>query len=59
LHKGKNSKDEDIGIPRAYYYQSEGNMNILVMDLLGPSLEDYFVLCQKKFPIKTVLMLAG
>ncbi|KAI7898162.1 kinase-like domain-containing protein [Cokeromyces recurvatus] len=46
------------GVPSAYYFGQEGLHNILVIDLLGPSLEDLFVLCRRKFSIKTVAMLA-
>lgn len=46
------------GVPSAYYFGQEGQHNILVIDLLGPSLEDVFDMCGRKFSIKTVAMLA-
>ncbi|ORZ41266.1 kinase-like domain-containing protein [Catenaria anguillulae PL171] len=46
------------GIPLSYYFGQEGLHNILVIDLLGPSLEDVFDMCGRKFSIKTTCMLA-
>ncbi|KAG1299684.1 hypothetical protein G6F66_000623 [Rhizopus arrhizus] len=46
------------GVPSAYYFGQEGLHNILVIDLLGPSLEDLFDMCGRKHSIKTVAMLA-
>ncbi|KAF7147255.1 hypothetical protein RHSIM_Rhsim03G0239100 [Rhododendron simsii] len=46
------------GIPNIKWSGIDGEDNILVMDLLGPSLEDLFVYCGRKFSLKTVLLLA-
>jgi serine/threonine protein kinase len=46
------------GIPDVKWFGSEGDYNVLVIDLLGPSMEDLFNYCGKKLSLKTVLMLA-
>nr|ABK24232.1 unknown [Picea sitchensis] len=46
------------GIANVRWFGVEGDYNVLVMDLLGPSLEDLFNFCSRKLSLKTVLMLA-
>ena len=47
-----------VGIPNLHWCGSQGNYNILIMDLLGSSLEELFNYCKRKFTLKTTLMLA-
>ncbi|VAH74930.1 unnamed protein product [Triticum turgidum subsp. durum] len=46
------------GIANVKWCGVDGEENVLIIDLLGPSLEDLFVYCGRKFTLKTVLMLA-
>ena len=46
------------GIPKLFYCGSEGDFNILVVELLGKSLEKLLDSCERKLTLKCVAMIA-
>ncbi len=47
-----------VGIPCVRWFGQECDFYALVHDLLGPSLEDLFNYCGRKFSLKTILLIA-
>ena len=45
------------GFPQAYWFGVEGDYNVLVMNILGPNLQQLFHYCDKTFGLKTVLLI--
>jgi serine/threonine protein kinase len=48
---------EGFATPRIYWYGHRGDFRILVMEHLGASLESLFQKCNRKFSLKTTLMI--
>ncbi|PMD49795.1 uncharacterized protein K444DRAFT_638398 [Hyaloscypha bicolor E] len=46
-----------LGIPFVHHFGTFESYRYMVMDLLGPSLEDLFNFCDRKFTLKTILLL--
>ena len=45
------------GIPNIHWFGVESEYNVLIMALLGPNLNQLFQFCDKKFTLKTILIL--
>ncbi|KAM3174901.1 hypothetical protein ACTXT7_009590 [Hymenolepis weldensis] len=58
LQGGFRGHTTTIGIPTLKWFGKEGDYNVMVMQLLGPSLEDLFNFCGRRFRLKTVILLA-
>ena len=48
----------ELGFPKYLWYGREGAYHIMVIEMLGPSLEDLYAYCGKKISLKSVLLLA-
>lgn len=49
---------EDIGIPNIYWSGVQDDYNIMVVEMLGPNLENLFNLCGRRFSLKTTIYVA-
>ena len=47
-----------VGIPKVFYFGQEGDYTVMVMEMLGPTLETLFQFCNRKFSEQTVAMIA-
>ncbi|XP_037254584.1 discs overgrown protein kinase-like isoform X2 [Falco biarmicus] len=47
----------DVCVPTIKWCGAEGDYNVMVMEPFGPSLEDLFRFCSRKFSLETVLLL--
>jgi hypothetical protein len=45
------------GFPTFYWYGKEGDYMVLVMEMLGPTLEELLNFCNRKFTLHTSLMI--
>ena len=46
------------GIPRFYWAGEEADKMIMIVQLLGPTLDDLFLACRRQYTLNTTLVLA-
>ncbi len=46
-----------VGFPKLIWYGTQGEFNVLVMELLGPNIESLLKCCGKRFSLTTTVML--
>lgn len=49
--------DGMVGIPKVHYFGTEGDYYLIVMDMLGPSLEALHVYCERHFSERTIAII--
>ena len=59
LYRSLNSSGDAIGYPSVIWSGREGDYICLVMDLLGPSLEDLHGFCDRRFSLKTTMIIGA
>ena len=47
-----------VGVPKIYYVGKEDPYNVMIMDFLGPNLQQLLDYCNGRFSVKTVCMIA-
>jgi serine/threonine protein kinase len=58
IDNSKTLQDTENGVPEVKCCDQENEYNVLVTNILGPSLQELFTSCSLKFSLKTVLILA-
>lgn len=46
------------GIPKLHYFGTEGDYHVLVMELLGQTLEELMSYCEHTIALKSVILIA-
>jgi serine/threonine protein kinase len=59
IYKKINKDNQVSGIPKIYNYIQTEDYNIMIMELLGPSLESLFENCDKKFSFNCLFKIAN